>query len=84
MVKQFRTQGLLAPGLGPSKKAKQRLVLADFESAKEKLQRTFFDPAFGIEHHVRRVDMVALLSRSSLYLPFFSRSSKGMVLTKRN
>ncbi|KAF1845444.1 DNA-binding protein [Cucurbitaria berberidis CBS 394.84] len=52
LLKKFRALGLLASSLGGSKKRVQPIALNQSESAKALMQQMYFDPSFGIAHHL--------------------------------
>lgn len=65
IIKRLRTLGLLAPSLGSTKKAKDQIALNKKDTAKAKMTRAFFNPTFGIEHHVRLVWLPCLMQSPS-------------------
>lgn len=52
-MKSLRALGLVASSVGASKKERTQIALNKSEDTKTKMVRAFFDPTFGIEHHVR-------------------------------
>ncbi|CAO2655935.1 Nn.00g047380.m01.CDS01 [Neocucurbitaria sp. VM-36] len=52
LLKKFRTLGLLAPAVGSSKRGSEPIMLSHSESAKTLIEQLYFEPSFGITHHL--------------------------------
>jgi len=60
LLRQLHDHGLLVKMSGRSK---LRVVLNKSDEARERVEKLFFDPRFGIAHHVRISDCLFLRSK---------------------
>ena len=52
LLKKFRTLGLVAPAVSSSKRGMGSIMLSHSESAKTLIEQIYFNPSFGITHHL--------------------------------